>query len=51
MPGYSQWLHLAGGDRGEEDSMGEEPCSSVQPYLATVFSEAYESVTDRKSVV
>ena len=25
--------------------MGEEPCSSVQPYLATVFSEAYESVT------
>lgn len=44
-PGYTQWLYLAGGDGGEEDSVGEELCLSVQPYLTALCSEAYGSVT------
>lgn len=44
MPGYTQQLHLAGGDGAEEDGVGEEPCSSAQPYLSAICFEAYGSV-------
>lgn len=44
-PGCTHQLHLAGRDEGEEGSVGEELCSSVQPHLTAVCSEAPGSVT------
>lgn len=44
-PGYTHQLHLVGGDGGVEGITVEQLCSSLQPHLTALCSEAPGSVT------